>query len=48
VADPVAWLFTSRRLVHDYERKSESHEAMVYISMILLMTRRLAPKPKIP
>jgi transposase len=42
----LAWLFTSRRLVHDYERKPESHEAMVHISMILLMTRRLAPKPK--
>lgn len=41
-----AWLFTSRRLVHDYERKPESHEAMVYVSMILLMARRLAPKPK--
>jgi len=37
-----AWLFTSRRLVHDYERDPANHAAMVHISMILLMTRRLA------
>ena len=41
-----AWLFTSRRLVHDFEREPANHEAMVHLSMILLMTRRLAPTPK--
>jgi transposase len=41
-----AWLFTSRRLVHDYERRQDSHEAMIYLSMSLLMIRRLAPMPK--
>ena len=41
-----AWLFTSRRLVHDYERKPENHEAMAYTSMIMPMARRLTPKPK--
>lgn len=40
-----AWLFTSRRLVHDYERRPDSHEAMIHMAMILLMTRRLAPTP---
>jgi transposase len=43
-----AWLFTSRRLVHDYERLPSNHEAMIHLSMILLMTRRLAPAPKTP
>jgi len=43
-----AWLFNSRRLVHDYERLPTNHEAMVHLSMILLMTRRLAPTPKTP
>jgi transposase len=37
-----AWLFTCRRLVHDYERRPEHHEAMVTISMIMLMSRRLS------
>jgi transposase len=43
-----AWLFTSRRLVHDYERLTTNHEAMIQLSMILLMTRRLAPTLKTP
>jgi transposase len=37
-----AWLMRTRRLARDYERRTTSAEAMVYWSMILLMTRRLA------
>jgi putative transposase len=37
-----AWLGRSRRHSKDYERTTESSEAMVLISMIYLMTRRLA------
>lgn len=37
-----AWLFTSRRLLHDHERHASNHEAMIYIAMIMLMSRRLA------
>ena len=41
-----AWLMRTRRLARDYERRTTSAEAMVYWSMILLMTRRLArPHP---
>jgi transposase len=41
-----AHLMRSRRLVRDVERRTTSAEAMVYWSMILLMTRRLArPHP---
>lgn len=41
-----AWLMRTRRLVRDYERRTTSAEAMVYWSMTLLMTRRLArPRP---
>ncbi len=36
------WLNWSRRLSKDYERLPASSEAMVYISMIRLMVRRLA------
>jgi transposase len=36
------WLLRYRRLVRDYERRSEHHEAMVYWATVLLMTRRLA------
>ncbi|WP_394365758.1 hypothetical protein [Streptomyces sasae] len=32
----------TRRLARDYERRTTSAEAMVYWSMTLLMTRRLA------
>jgi hypothetical protein len=39
---------TSCCLVHHYERLPTNHEAMVHLSMILLMTRRLAPTPKTP
>ncbi|WTL51413.1 transposase (plasmid) [Streptomyces sp. NBC_01497] len=42
-----AWLMRTRRLARDYERRTTSAEAMVYWSMILLMTRRLArPHPQ--
>jgi transposase len=37
-----AHLMRTRRLVRDFERRTTSAEAMVYWSMILLMTRRLA------
>jgi transposase len=38
----LGWLFTYRRLVHDWERLPGTHEAMVYIAMIMLMSKRLA------
>ncbi len=42
-----AHLVRTRRLVRDVERRTTSAEAMVYWSMILLMTRRLArPRPQ--
>ncbi|MFV5998661.1 transposase [Streptomyces sp. NPDC056231] len=37
-----AQLMRSRRLVRDFERRTTSAEAMIYWSMTLLMTRRLA------
>ncbi|MFI9749726.1 IS5 family transposase [Streptomyces collinus] len=43
-----AHLMRTRRLVRDFERRTSSAEAIVYWSMILLMTRRLArsrPQP---
>ncbi len=36
------WLLRWRRLVRDYERRTENHEAMVYWATIFIMTRRLA------
>jgi putative transposase len=41
-----AWLYRSRRLSKDYEREPESSEAMLRVSMIHLMLRRLAPVPQ--
>lgn len=38
-----AWLGRSRRLSKDCERLPESSEAMVRLSMVHLMLRRLAP-----
>jgi transposase len=40
-----AWLCRTRRLDRDYERRTESSEAMIYWSMVMLMTRRLARRP---
>jgi transposase len=37
-----SWITRSRRTVRDYERLEEHHAAMVYWSMIIIMTRRLA------
>lgn len=36
------WLLRYRRLVRDYERRTEHHEAMIYWATALFMTRRLA------
>jgi putative transposase len=38
-----AWLGRSRRLSKDYERRTESSAAMIQVSMIHLMLRRLCP-----
>jgi transposase len=35
------WLVRHRRLVRDYERKPEHHEAMVWWATVAIMTRRL-------
>lgn len=37
------WLYQSRRLSKDYERLSETSEALIYVAMMRLMLRRLAP-----
>jgi putative transposase len=39
----ISWLGRSRRLAKDYEREPASSEAMIRVSMIHLMLRRLAP-----
>ena len=38
----LAWLTRNRRLVRDYERRADTHQAMTTIAMIALMSRRLA------
>ena len=40
-----AWLMRWRRLVRDYERLPETHEAMVKWAMVAVMLNRLAPSP---
>lgn len=40
-----SWLSRCRRLSRDYERLTESSEAMIYIRMTRLMVRRLAAAP---
>ena len=43
----LSWICQRRRCVRDYERLPEHHEVMVTISMIMLMSRRLArPLPE--
>jgi transposase len=43
----LSWICQRRRCVRDYERRTDNHEAMVTISMIMLMSRRLArPLPQ--
>jgi transposase len=42
------WLLRYRRLVRDYERRPQHHEAMVYWATVMIMTRRLARKPTDP
>jgi hypothetical protein len=37
-----AWISKHRRCVRDYETKPDHHEAMIYIVMIMNMSRRLA------
>ncbi len=39
-----SWLVRYRRHARDYERNTETSEAMIYIAMISLMSRRLARK----
>ncbi len=38
-----SWFGRHRRLAKDYERLPESSEASIYIAMIRIMLRRLAP-----
>ena len=38
-----AWLTDCRRLTKDYEVYAETSEALIYLAMIHLMLRRLAP-----
>ncbi len=39
----LAWLGRNRRLSKEYEQQPQSSEALIYISMIHLMVRRLRP-----
>jgi putative transposase len=39
----LAWFGRNRRLSKDYEERPESSEAMIYLSSIQLMVRRLRP-----
>jgi transposase len=42
------WLLRYRRLVRDYERRPQHHEAMVYWATVMIMTRRLARRATDP
>jgi putative transposase len=39
----IAWICRNRRLSKDYEELAETTEAWVYLAMLRLMLRRLAP-----
>lgn len=39
------WLLRHRRLVRDYERRPDHHEAMVLWATVSIMTRQLAREP---
>lgn len=41
----LGWLTRNRRLVRDYERRTDTQEALTTIAMIALMSRRLARPP---
>jgi transposase len=43
-----AWLLRSRRLVRDYERRTDTSEAVILWSMTMLMSRRLAAQRQQP
>ena len=42
----LAWITRHRRTVRDYERLAAHHETYLYWAMIIVMTRRLARKPR--
>jgi transposase len=39
------WIVKHRRCIRDYETHPDTHETMIYIAMISLMTRQLAQHP---
>ncbi|MFF9498492.1 IS5 family transposase [Streptomyces sp. NPDC014656] len=41
-----AWLMRSRRLARDYEGRTDSSEAVIRWSMTMVMSRRLAKRPR--
>jgi transposase len=41
-----AWLMRSRRLARDYETRTDTSEAMIRWSMAMVMSRRLARRPR--
>ena len=43
-----SWLVHSRRLARDYERLTETDEALIYVTLARLMTRRLARTASAP
>ncbi|WP_107308240.1 IS5 family transposase [Streptomyces qaidamensis] len=44
----LAWCLRSRRLVRDYERRTDTSEAVILWSMTMLMSRRLAARHRCP
>ena len=45
---PFAWLGRYRRLSKDYEKLTETSEAMIQMAMIHIMVRRLEPTSQYP